>query len=69
MYLGETYVNDTSADVMIDFIRDSVALDLKNTLENLNFFSFLTDGSTDASVTKKEAIFVVVFNSTPPKTN
>ena len=33
------------------------------------FFSLLTDGSTDASVTEKEAILVVVFNTTPPKTN
>ena len=33
------------------------------------FFSLLTDGSTDVSVTEKEAIFVVVFNTTPPKTN
>ena len=54
---------------MIDFIGDSIALDLKNTLENRNFFSLLTDGSTNVSVTKRQAIFVVVFNPTLPKTN
>ena len=69
MQLGKAYTNDTSAGVMVDFIGDSIVLDLKNTLENRNFFSLLTDGSTDASVTKKEAIFVVVLNPTPHKTN
>ena len=69
MHLGKAYANDTSAGVMLDFIGDSIVLDLKNTLENRNFFSLLTDGSTDASVTKKEAIFVVVFSPTPHKTN
>ena len=54
---------------MIDFIGDSIALDLKNTLENRNFFSLLTDGSTNVIVTKKQAIFVVVFCPTLPKTN
>ena len=58
-----------SAGVMIDFIGDSIALDLKNTLENRNFFSLLTDGSTNVSVTKKQAIFVVMFSPTPPKIN
>ena len=67
--LGEVYANDTSAGVMIYFIGDSIAWDLKNTLKNPIFFSLLMDGSTDASVTKKQAIFVVVFNPTPPKTN
>ena len=63
------YASDMSAGVMTNFIGDSIALNLKNTLENHNFFSLLTDGSTDVSVTKKEAIFVVVFNATPLKTN
>ena len=69
MHLGKAYANDTSAGVMLDFEGDSIVLDLKNTLENRNFFSLLTDGSTDASDTKKKAIFVVVFSPTPHKTN
>ena len=36
MQLGQGYANDTSASAMIDFIGDSIALDLKNTLENLS---------------------------------
>ena len=47
---GEAYANDMSAGFMIDFIEDSIALDLKNTLKNPNIFSLLTDGSTDVSV-------------------
>ena len=69
MHLGKAYASDTSAGVMLDFEGDSIVLDLKNTLENRNFFSLLTDGSTDASDTKKKAIFVVVFSPTPHKTN
>ena len=69
MQLGEAYVNDMSVGVMTDFIEDSTALDLKITLGNCIFFSSLSDGSTDASVTEKEAIFMVVFNPTLPKTN
>ena len=47
---GEAYANDMTAGFMIDFIGDSIALDLKNTLKNPNIFSLLTDGSTDVSV-------------------
>ena len=40
MQLGEAYANDASADVMKDFTAGSIALDLKNTLENRNFSVF-----------------------------
>ena len=38
--LGETYVNDTSTGVMINFIGNSIAFILKNTLENCIFSAF-----------------------------
>ena len=40
MQLGEAYVNDTSTGVMINFIGDSIAFILKNTLENCIFSAF-----------------------------
>ena len=54
---------------MICFIEDSIALDFKKTLENCNYFSLLTDGSTNARFFEKEAIFVVLFNLFLPKAN
>ena len=39
IHFGKAYANDTSASVRTDFIGDSIVLDLKNTLENRNFFS------------------------------
>ena len=44
-------VQNTSASVMIDFIVDSMAMDLKRTLENCKFFRLFINGSTDASIT------------------
>ena len=40
MQLGEAYVNDTSTGAMINFIGDSIAFILKNTLENCIFSAF-----------------------------
>ena len=54
---------------MIDFIRKWLLNDLKKTLEQSEFFSILTDRSTDVSIIEKEAIFAITFNSSPPGTD
>ena len=41
---------------------EKLANDLKVALTNANFYSVLTDGSTDASITEKEAIFTIHFD-------
>ena len=38
-------------------------------MSKANFFSVLTDGSTDASITEKEAVFVRYFDPNPPNQN
>ena len=67
--IGAAYRNDTSAGVIVDFIADSFKSDLKKELDRINFYSILTDGSTDASTTEKEAMFVVTFDPKPPNSN
>ena len=69
MVLGNSYCNDSSAGVIIDFITDALAKDLKDRLDNANFFSILTDGSTDSSMIEKEAMFVITFDPTPPNSD
>ena len=51
-----------SADAMIDFMGDSIVLDLKNTIANQPFNGWLHQ----CKCHQKEAIFVVLFNPTPP---
>ena len=53
---------------MIDFIRKWLSNDLKKT-EQSEFFSILTDGSTDVSIIEKEAIFAITFDPSPPGTD
>ena len=67
--IGAAYRNDTSAGIIIDYIADSLKVKLKKELEQINFYSILTDGSTDASTSEKEAMFVVTFDAKPPSTN
>ena len=58
-----------SASVMIDYIAKHLSNELKEHLEQTEFFSILTDGSTDTSIIEKEAIFVITFDPTPPGTD
>ena len=54
---------------MIDFTRKWLSNNLKKTLEQSEFFSILTDGSTDVSTIEKEAIFAITFDSSPRGTD
>ena len=58
-----------SGSIMIDFIRKWLSNDLKKTLEQSEFFSILTDRSTDVSIIEKEAIFAITFDPSPPGTD
>ena len=58
-----------SGSIMIDFIGKWLSNDLKKTLEQSEFFSILTDGSTDVSIIEKEAIFAITFDPSPPGTD
>jgi hypothetical protein len=67
--LGKAYRNNMSGSTMIDFIGKWLSNELKKELEEADFFSILTDGSTDVSIIEKEAIFVITFDPSPPGTD
>lgn len=54
-----------SCNNFIARIGNELATNLEK-LSNANFFSVLTDGSEDASITEKEAIFVQYLDRSPP---
>lgn len=63
--IGTAYRNDMSCNVFISHIAEVLASDLREKLSNVNFFSVLTDGSEDASISEKEAIFVRFLDPNP----
>ena len=63
--IGTAYRNRTSGTSIIEFIAEDLRNNLKQKLNKTNFYSLLSDGSTDTSVTEKEAFFVITFNPTP----
>ena len=64
--VGKAYRNSMSGSMMIDFIWRWLSNELKKELEEADFFSILTDSSTDASIVEKEAIFAITFDPNPP---
>ena len=53
-----SYATDDAGAIFVNFIgRYNVDL-LKKDLDKINYFSILTDGSTDASITEQEAMFI-----------
>ena len=64
--VGKAYRNNMSGSMMIYFIRRWLSNELNKELEEADFFSILTDSSTDASIVEKEAIFAITFDPNPP---
>ena len=60
--LGNAYRSDKSCNMFIAHIGEELARKLGEKLSTANFFSVLTDGFEDASITEKEAIFVHIQN-------
>ena len=62
---GDSYISDTACANFIDF----VGLDLKDQLNRdfakAKFFSVLSDGSTDSSLTENEIIYCLYFDPSP----
>ena len=50
----------------IDCIEDELGNQLQEKLSKVNFFSVLTDGSTDTSIVEKEPVFVRNVDTKPP---
>ena len=64
--IGQAYRNENTGGEFVDYIDMSIAEHLKGKIENSHFYSVLTDGSTDSSISENEAVFVVFFEPTPP---
>ena len=59
-------MTDDAGTILGNFIgRFSVDL-LKKDVDKINYFSILTDGSTDASVTEQEAMYILLLNDGVP---
>ena len=57
-----TYQNCNCGGQITDYFLENLANNLKDATTNVNFYIILTDGSTDVSITEKEAIFTIHFN-------
>lgn len=64
--IGTAYRNRQSCTNFINCIGEELGKRLQEKISGANFFSVLTDGSEDASVSEKEAIFVQYLEKNPP---
>ena len=60
--LGNAYRNNNMCGEFIDYTADDLALKVLQKLKSSNFHSALWDGTTDASVSKKETFFVLYLD-------
>ena len=63
--VGTAYRNRNTGGSFMDAISESLANDLKVKLDEANFYSVLTDGSTDSATLENEAVFVAFFDPKP----
>ena len=55
--IGNAYRNSNQCGTFVDYIADEMAEDTRCNLDEVNFFSTLFDGATDASIIEKETLF------------
>ncbi len=60
--IGNAYVNRIECADFIDYHGEYLSKTLTNDLKEAKFYSVLTDGTTDCSVTEKELVYVLYFN-------
>ena len=62
-----SYATDDIGAIFGNFIGHCNVDLLKKDLDKINYFSVLTDGSTDASITEQEAMYILLLNDGVPK--
>lgn len=62
MQASESYKNDRAAAQFIDVVGDSMRSEFLKSLTSANYYSVLTDGSTDASVMEQEVVYVLFMS-------
>ena len=64
--IGTAYRNNKSCTTFVNSIGEELGRKLEEKINEVNFFSVFADGSEDASVAEKEAIFVQYLEKDPP---
>ena len=62
MQASKSYKNDRAAAQFIDVVGDSMQSEFLKSLTSANYYSVLTDGSTDASVMEQEVVYVLFMS-------
>ena len=57
--LGTSYLNENSAKEFVQYIAESKLQSVQSAVQSSSFFSLLMDGSTDASNSENEMVFVM----------
>ena len=60
--VGKAYHNRTLETLIMEYIAEKLRVGLKEKLNMRNFYSLLTDDSTDSAVNRKETFFVFTLN-------
>ncbi|XP_014669333.1 PREDICTED: zinc finger protein 862-like [Priapulus caudatus] len=60
--LGNTYTHEAKCSEFIGVIGDTMKSEMLTALKEAKFYSIMCDGSTDASVTEKELVYVHFVN-------
>ena len=63
--IGAAYHTDRYCGTFIDYCSDDIKSLLNSDLCDANFYSVLSDGSTDSAVKENEVIYVLYFDPTP----
>ena len=67
--VGTAFRNTTSGILILEYITGNLREELKEKLNTINFYSSLTNGTTNSAVNKKEAFFLLTFNPKPEGSN
>ena len=63
--IGATYRNNKACAEFVDYLGEDLNEKLAKDLTNANFYSVLSDGSTDCAVREQECMFALYFDPIP----
>ena len=63
--IGTSYRNDNACAEFLDYLGEDLRLQLNKDLARVNYFSVLSDGSTDCTINEQECTFVLYFDPQP----
>lgn len=66
--LGETYMNDKAGKLFINYIAKDIRQEIRNDIEQSDFFSLMSDSATDRSSTNSEIVYATFVKDGISKT-